>query len=165
MPRPRQPKRHFTTTLVARKTDDATPSSSPSSSNPPSSSGSSAQSKLYTFSEIRSLSATPDPHRILIDVREASELRATGQIPGSQNLPISSAADGFFLPADEFEERFGWPKPGRDDEVIFYCKAGVRSRAAARLAAQAGFGGRVGEFAGSWSEWDANGGEVERVSG
>lgn len=47
---------------------------------------------------------------------------------------------------------------------MFYCKAGVRSRAAAKLALQAagGFGGRVGEFPGSWGEWSGRGGEVER---
>lgn len=146
----RQPKRHFTTTLTPRK-DQPSSSSAP----PP--------STLYTFTDIQSLSSNPSPNRILIDVREPSELRSTGKIPSAQNLPITSAADGFFLPAEEFEERFGFEKPGSEDEVIFYCKAGVRSRAAARLAGQAEFGGRVGEFPGSWIEWAENGGEVEKV--
>jgi 3-mercaptopyruvate sulfurtransferase SseA len=145
----RQPKRHFTTTLVTRKQDSST--SSP------------AQSTLYTFADVQSLSSKPSPHRILVDVREPNELRTTGKIPTAQNLPISSSADGFFLPAEEFEERFGFQKPGPEDEVIFYCKAGVRSRAAATLAAQAGFGGKVGEFPGSWLEWAEKGGEVEKV--
>jgi rhodanese-related sulfurtransferase len=144
----RQPKRHFTTTLVAR--EQQSPSSPP-------------QSKLYTFTDIQSLSANPSPDRILIDVREPSELRSTGKIPNAQNLPISSSADGFFLPPEEFEERFGFEKPGKDVEVIFYCKAGVRSRAAAMIAMQAGFGAKVGEFPGSWSEWAEKGGEVEKV--
>ena len=146
----RQPKRHFTTTLTSRKEDPTTSSSSP----PP---------KLYTFTEIQALSSKPSPNRILIDVREPSELRTTGKIPTAQNLPITSSADGFFLPAEEFEERFGFQKPGKDDEVIFYCKAGVRSRAAATLAGQAGFGGKIGEFPGSWIEWSDKGGEVEKV--
>jgi rhodanese-related sulfurtransferase len=49
-------------------------------------------------------------------------------------------------------------------EVVFYCKAGVRSRAAARMAAQAEpmFGGKVGEFPGSWLEWEGRGGKAER---
>ncbi|KIX04021.1 uncharacterized protein Z518_07574 [Rhinocladiella mackenziei CBS 650.93] len=145
----RQPKRHFTTTLAARKDD----SSSSTSTTPPT---------IYTFSEIQSLADTPSPNRILIDVREPSELKSTGKIPGSYNLPITSAPDGFFLPAEEFEERFGWQKPGEKDEVIFYCKAGVRSRAAAKLAEQAGFGGKIGEFPGSWIEWEGSGGRIER---
>jgi rhodanese-related sulfurtransferase len=157
MPRLRQPKRHFTTTLTSLKDDSAqSQSSAASNSTPP------KQSTLYTFSDVATLTSQPDPHRILIDVREPSELQSTGRIPTAHNVPVSSAGDGFFLPADEFEDRYGFAKPEEDDEVIFYCKAGVRSRAAARLAIQGGFGGKVAEFPGSWVEWVENGGEVER---
>jgi rhodanese-related sulfurtransferase len=152
----RQPKRHFTTTLIPRKDDSTTSSSSSSASEP--------DSAVYSFPDIQSLAAKPDPNRILIDVREPGELQSTGKIPGSRNLPVTSAADAFFLSPEEFEERYGFERPGKDDEVIFYCKAGVRSRAAARLARQAGFGGKVGEFPGSWIEWEKNGGDIERVS-
>ncbi|KEF57819.1 uncharacterized protein A1O9_05739 [Exophiala aquamarina CBS 119918] len=154
MPRARQPKRHFTTTLVTRKDDSSSSPSQPTTQAP---------SRLYTFEEVQGLAAHPETHRILIDVREPGELQSTGRIPGAQNLPISSAADGFFLPADEFEERFGFPKPNAAaDEVIFYCKAGVRSRAAVALAQQAGFAKSVGEFPGSWLEWAQRGGHVQR---
>ncbi|KIW83154.1 hypothetical protein Z517_02398 [Fonsecaea pedrosoi CBS 271.37] len=150
MPRLRQPKRHFTgTRFVAR--NEQTPSSEPQ------------PSTLYTFADMQSLTSHPAPNRVIIDVREPSELKSTGKIPGAQNLPIKSAADGFFLGPDEFEERFGWEKPTAQDEVIFYCKAGVRSRAAAGLAAQAAFGGKISEFPGSWIEWAEKGGEVEKV--
>lgn len=155
MPRLRQPKRHFTTTLTARNQDSSS-TSTPTAQAPP---------RIYTFAEIQDLSSSnpPDPHRILIDVREPGELQSTGRIPGSQNLPVSTGADGFFLPADEFEERFGFPKPDAGkDEVIFYCKAGVRSRAASALAQQASFAAKVGEFPGSWIEWVEKGGEVQR---
>lgn len=49
-------------------------------------------------------------------------------------------------------------------EVIFYCKAGVRSRAAAQMAAgEEGWKGvRVGEMGGGWDEWVGRGGKVER---
>lgn len=159
MARLRQPKRHFTTTLVTRKDDSSASQSSSSQSTPTTQ----APSRLYTFEEIQDLSTSPEAHRILIDVREPGELQSTGRIPGAQNLPISSAADGFFLPADEFEERFGFPKPDpAKDEAIFYCKAGVRSRAATALAQQAGFAAKVGEFPGSWLEWAEKGGQVQR---
>ena len=46
--------------------------------------------------------------------------------------------------------------------MIFYCRSGVRSKAAVELARQAGFGGKVSEFPGSWLEWEEKGGEVER---
>lgn len=148
MARLRQPRRHFSTTLIRRKSPDA----------------STATSKQYTFAELQKVVATSpaDPHTIVVDVREPAELESTGRIPTAVNIPISSAGDSFFLPADEFQERFGIARPGDDDHVIFYCKAGVRSRAAAALARQAGFGGSISEFPGSWIEWSENGGQVER---
>ncbi|KAL2428316.1 hypothetical protein ABEF91_008154 [Exophiala dermatitidis] len=167
MVRLRQPKRHFTTTLVARKQDDSTASAgtSSSSSSGAASADASAPPKLYTFEEIKSITSQADPNRILIDVREPHELKQTGKIPGSRNLPVQSAADAFFLPAEEFEERFGFEKPDANNkEVIFYCKAGVRSRAAAQLAQRAGWGGKIAEFPGSWIEWEKNGGEIEKLN-
>lgn len=96
-------------------------------------------------------------------MRERSEIAETGRIPGSENVPIQTAPDFAFVDAAEFETRFGFPRPTAEQEVVFYCKAGVRSRAAARLAREGRFGGpRVGEFPGSWGEWVARGGEVER---
>ena len=120
-------------------------------------------SKIYTYTDITTLTSSPSPTRILIDVREPSELQTTGTIPGSKNIPIKSSADAFFLSEDEFEDRYGFPRPGEGDEVVFFCKAGVRSRAAAQLARQSGFGGKVAEYPGSWVEWAERGGEVEKV--
>ena len=97
-----------------------------------------------------------------IDVREPSEIQSSGRIPTALNIPIGSSPDFAFLPADEFEDKYEIPRPDETKEIVFYCKAGVRSRAAARLAADAGFGGKVGEFPGSWVEWEGRGGEVEK---
>lgn len=65
---------------------------------------------------------------------------------------------------EDFETKFGFPRPSEKDEVIFYCKAGVRSRQAALLAQQARpvFGGKVGNYQGSWLDWEKNGGKVEK---
>ena len=108
------------------------------------------------------MSTTPGPKRLLIDVREPAELKDSGKIPSSLNLPLKTSPDFMFLDAEEFEDRFGRPRPGPDDEVIFSCCSGVRSKAGAELAKQAGFGGTVSEFPGSWMEWEKNGGKVER---
>jgi rhodanese-related sulfurtransferase len=107
--------------------------------------------KIYSYEDILAHTSSPSVHpiRILIDVREPAELQATGYIPTAINIPITSSPDAFFLP---------------ETELVFYCKAGVRSRAAARMAAQAEprFGGKLGHFPGSWLEWDGRGGRVER---
>jgi rhodanese-related sulfurtransferase len=130
---------------------------------PSSSSSAETPTKVYNYTEIASLSSSPDPSRILIDVREPSELKTTGTIPTSRNVPLNSSPDSFFLPAEEFEDKYGFERPGDDVEVIFYCKAGVRSRAAAQLARHAGFGGTVSEYSGSWMDWEGNGGAVQKV--
>ncbi|KAF2963054.1 hypothetical protein GQX73_g10523 [Xylaria multiplex] len=116
--------------------------------------------------QIQSLSTDPattttTTTTTIVDVREPGELRATGRIPGAVNIPITTAPDSFHIAADEFEDRFGFARPAKDAEVVFYCKAGVRSRAAAALARDAGWAA-VGEFPGSWIEWAERGGAVER---
>lgn len=107
--------------------------------------------------QIKSLSTHPSPTTtLLIDVREPHEY-AQGFIPTALNLPIQSQPDALFLTNEEFEDRFGFGKPGEDVEVVFYCKAGVRSRAAAELARLAGYR-VVGEYPGSWIDWVGRGG-------
>ncbi|GAB1318804.1 Thiosulfate sulfurtransferase rdl2, mitochondrial [Madurella fahalii] len=118
-------------------------------------------SKIWDFEGLQKLAASPDPSITIIDVREPAELQQTGRIPGAINVPITSAPDSFHISDEEFEDRFGYPRPGRDTEVVFYCKAGVRSRGAAGLAKDAGWT-KVGEFPGSWLEWYEKGGKVER---
>lgn len=66
-----------------------------------------------------------------------------------------------FLPADEFEDRFGFEKPSAHKELVFYCKSGVRSSAAAQLAQQIGYQ-NVAEYRGSWLDWEKNGGEAKK---
>ncbi|TGJ87391.1 hypothetical protein E0Z10_g1385 [Xylaria hypoxylon] len=120
-------------------------------------------SKIWTFEEIQSLSTstTTTPKATIIDVREPGELRSTGRIPGALNIPITTSPDSFHITGEEFEDRFGFARPETDAEVVFYCKAGVRSRAAAGMAREAGWTD-VGEFPGSWIEWSGKGGAVER---
>jgi len=93
------------------------------------------------------------------DVREPAEY-AAGYIPTAINIPVGSAPDALFMPAHEFEDKFGFEKPTADQELVFYCKAGVRSSAAAGLARQVGYS-KVGEYRGSWLEWSKNGGKAE----
>ncbi|KAF2205735.1 Rhodanese-like protein, partial [Delitschia confertaspora ATCC 74209] len=87
-----------------------------------------------------------------LDVREPAEV-AAGAIPTAYNIPISSHPDALLLPPDEFESQFGFAKPPPSKELVFYCKAGVRSAAAAQLAKQGGYE-KVGEYRGSWLDWE-----------
>ncbi|PCH04638.1 Hypothetical protein PENO1_026440 [Penicillium occitanis (nom. inval.)] len=122
-----------------------------------------------------SLSPSSTPSNIiLIDVREPAELAATGIIPGAVSIPLASQPDAYFLPAEEFETRFGYAKPSAEaaaegqgkKEIVFYCKAGVRAQAAAQLAVLAGFDpDTLGVYHGSWLDWSSKGGKVERWEG
>ncbi|KAK4541838.1 hypothetical protein LTR36_007370 [Oleoguttula mirabilis] len=103
---------------------------------------------------------SPSQDRIIIDVREPAEYEE-GYIPTAINIPIKSQPDAMLLPEDEFEDRFGFAKPDTDKEVVFYCKAGVRSSAAAQLAAQHGYK-NVAEYRGSWMDWTRQGGKEVR---
>lgn len=98
---------------------------------------------------------------VLIDVREPNELASTGRIPGAINIPVTTAPEAFFLSEEEFEDKFGFERPRKDAEVVFYCRAGVRSKAAAALAQRAGWE-KIGEFPGSWLVWAEKGGKVDR---
>lgn len=77
---------------------------------------------------------------------------------------MSSQPDAWFISEDEFEDRFGFDRPSQDVEIVMYCKAGVRSRAAAGLARQGGWE-NVGEYQGSWLDWAGSGGKIDRSQG
>ncbi|KAG6366381.1 hypothetical protein INS49_000558 [Diaporthe citri] len=119
------------------------------------------ESKIWSFEDIQKLAQDPKPNVVVVDVREPGELKSTGHVPGAVNIPVTSQPDSFHITEEDFEDRFGYPRPAKDQEVVFYCKAGVRSRAAAGLAKDAGWS-RVGEYPGSWLDWAEKGGKVER---
>ena len=98
------------------------------------------------------------------DVREPEELFETGKIPGAVNIPITSAVQSFHISDADFEDMYGYARPAKDAPLLFYCKAGVRALAAARLARDAGWG-EVSYYEGSWNDWHKNQGPVEPVKG
>lgn len=106
--------------------------------------------------QVLSVLENPSDARLLIDVREPHEYTADS-IPTAINLPITSSPDALLLSPTEFQDHFGFAKPPVGKEMIFFCKAGVRSKAAAGIARQAGYT-NVGEYPGSWNDWVKKGG-------
>ncbi|KAK1992510.1 rhodanese-like domain-containing protein [Colletotrichum falcatum] len=115
-------------------------------------------SKLWTYEQMAKLIRDPKGV-VIVDTRERDEVLDTGRIPFAIHIPVSTAPESFHITEEDFEERYGFPRPGKDTELVFYCKAGVRSRAAAALAKEAGWT-RVGEYPGSFRDWTKRGGEV-----
>uniref|UniRef100_A0A182U0Z5 Rhodanese domain-containing protein n=1 Tax=Anopheles melas TaxID=34690 RepID=A0A182U0Z5_9DIPT len=79
------------------------------------------------------------PEKLLIDVREPSELAATGQIPTSINIPLKTVRTELSLSTEEFEKKYGRKKPTTNDPIIFSCRSGVRAGQASFEADQLGF--------------------------
>lgn len=111
---------------------------------------------VYDYAKISSLvskSASSSSSSQLIDVREPHEYEA-GNIPTSRNLPLSNLERVLALKDAEFEQTTGFKKPKKDEELIFYCKAGVRSTNASGIAEKLGWN-EIGNYKGSWIDWTA----------
>jgi len=63
---------------------------------------------------------------VLIDVRKSSECKH-GMIPSAHNVPIEEIPDAFALTDEEFEEKYKFVKPKKEDRIIFHCRTGRRS--------------------------------------
>ncbi|KAI1444687.1 Rhodanese-like protein [Annulohypoxylon stygium] len=120
------------------------------------------QSQFWDFEKIKVAIKSSSPRVTLVDVREPDEVSKTGRIPGAVNVPVMSQPDSFNMSAEDFRDRYGFERPSGEGEnqVVFYCKAGVRSRAAVEIARNAGWK-NLGEYPGSWNDWVANGGDIQ----
>jgi len=74
----------------------------------------------------------------LIDVREPDEV-IQGSIPSSVNIPLSILPASLYMKAEDFEKKFGFRKPRRDQEIIFYCRSGARAATAGDIAKKNGY--------------------------
>jgi rhodanese-related sulfurtransferase len=90
------------------------------------------------------LSPNPPPATLLVDVRTDAEV-AEGMIPAATHVALDmlpqALADGGRLGALP-----------RDHRLVMYCRAGVRSETAVKLAHDAGFT-TVDSFDGGWSKY------------
>jgi rhodanese-related sulfurtransferase len=103
----------------------------------------------------------------LIDVREPDEV-VLGSIPSSVNLPLSEIKTALAMPEDAFKAKYGFDKPQREQEIIFYCRSGKRSASAGDVAVRNGYTkwvvrstlirhadalSSVLNYQGSWLDW------------
>ncbi len=72
----------------------------------------------------------------LVDVRTAEELHWVGRVPGTLHVEWTSGRDG--IRNELFLEQLAELVP-QDRQVLFLCRSGVRSIAAAKAATQAGY--------------------------
>lgn len=89
---------------------------------------------------------------ILIDVREANELRESGFIKTSRNLPLSELREAFLMDEKSFEDKYRFRKPVKNDKIVLYCKCGGRSEEASRYISSLGYK-NVYNYPGSYMDW------------
>lgn len=111
--------------------------------------------------------ALRDPRRVLLDARGAARYAGleepidprAGHIPGARSAPYTGnlGADGRFLPPAALAARFAPLLDGRRaDAAVVYCGSGVTACHDLLALELAGLrGARL--YAGSWSEWVADG--------
>lgn len=110
------------------------------------------EAKQITYDELKPKTLSPSPDTVIVDVREPEELQQ-GFIPTAHNLPLTHVLAGAFaLDEATFEQKFGWKKPSKDQELIIYCKKGKRSGIATDWAKKGGYT-NITEYRGSWLDW------------
>jgi len=107
--------------------------------------------KELTYEELKPKTEQPSTDKYLIDVREPDEVRL-GAIPSAVNLPLSVLSGALHLSPDAFKAQYGFDKPKKDQEVVFYCRSGKRSTTACDVAKRNGFTNLL-NYKGSWLEW------------
>ncbi|XP_050737343.1 thiosulfate sulfurtransferase/rhodanese-like domain-containing protein 3 [Eriocheir sinensis] len=95
---------------------------------------------------------------VVLDVRNRDEVEKFGQIPGSHSLPLGEMEDALQMDDDDFQDKYGFPKPTSDQKLVTSCMKGGRARKAAETLASSGIEARV--YPGSFVDWKAQGGEV-----
>jgi rhodanese-related sulfurtransferase len=86
---------------------------------------------------IKELISKPS-NAILIDVREKDEV-AQGAIPTAKNISVQVLDQALVLEEQQFKRYFGFTKPKKEDQIVFYCRSGKRSAAAASIAERLGY--------------------------
>ncbi|KAF5368336.1 hypothetical protein D9758_002372 [Tetrapyrgos nigripes] len=107
--------------------------------------------KIITYAELKPKTESPDPNSVLIDVREPDEVMQ-GMIPSAVNVPLTVLGEALRLSPASFQEKYGFEKPRKDQEVTFYCRSGKRSTSASDIAKRNGFS-NILNYTGSWLEW------------
>lgn len=73
---------------------------------------------------------------------------------------VSEVSTAFALDEDAFKTKYGLGKPAKDAALVTHCLKGGRAAKGQEAMAELGFTG-VQVYAGSFTDWKANGGQVE----
>ena len=111
-----------------------------------------ARAPLPSIAEVAAAVAKGD--MILVDVREMSEIRATGKARGALVIPLATLGLKADPAAPDALLRPGLP-------VALYCASGGRSGMAAQMLGRMGYAPVYN--LGGLSDWVASGGQIDRI--
>ncbi|XP_018007180.2 thiosulfate:glutathione sulfurtransferase, partial [Hyalella azteca] len=75
--------------------------------------------------------------------------------------PVRELEDALRLDSSEFEAKHGFPKPQQGDEIITHCNKGGRAGKATEALNARGYH-NVKTYKGSFNDWVAQGGEIDK---
>lgn len=93
------------------------------------------------------------PDTMIIDVRGPDEVRKSGSIPTSHNIPLTELATALTISPSEFQEKFGFNKPTTSQTLVFSCHLGMRAKTATQLATSMGY--KAVCYEGSFQDWSS----------
>lgn len=76
-------------------------------------------------------------------------------------VPVPELGTALALPDADFESKYGYAKPAPDGMVVVHCKSGMRAQSGASAFKSAGYS-NVQVYRGSWNDWVANGGPIDK---
>ncbi|QCI68995.1 rhodanese-like domain-containing protein [Phreatobacter stygius] len=107
-----------------------------------------------TPDEVRRL--VSDENAVVVDVRDANEVQASGKVPGALNI-----SRGMLEFRADAETPYHNPALAKDRPVVLYCASGGRSALSGKLLKDMGYE-KVFNL-GGFKDWAEAGGDVEKV--
>ncbi|KAJ2723502.1 hypothetical protein GGI07_002627 [Coemansia sp. Benny D115] len=115
--------------------------------------------KELDFNQIRNVAEHGAPvdnrHLVIVDVRSPGEFSG-GSIKNAHNIPLGDLEDALKLPAQDFENRFGFVLPAADSQdagVAVHCQMGGRAAKAANIFDANGYVNNLYIYRPGWSEY------------
>ncbi|CAG7818951.1 unnamed protein product [Allacma fusca] len=112
---------------------------------------------VLTFTEARK--EIQGKKTVFLDVREKGELSTDGRIAEGKNIPLTEVPIAMLMDDETFLEQYGFEKPANDQNIVIYCKAGIRAELAAKFMSQLGYT-NLKIYPGI-NDWKENGGELK----
>lgn len=75
----------------------------------------------------------------VVDVRNPGEIKNSGGVSGSFQIPLDQLEQEFMLSPNEWKKKYKREKPTEGSPIMFMCASGVRSRAAVKIVQKLGY--------------------------